>query len=262
MLRPAARFPPPWQDVAVARPHYRLFGLLAHLLAVLPMVYFVGFLANLAVPKSVDSGAVGAPARALAVDLALLLAFAAVHSALARPAAKRLVTRWIPAALERSHYSAVAGAQIVALMALWQPLPVAVWSVGPAPARVAIWALYALGWAIVLWALWAIDERRLFGLRRAWAAAADRDDAVPALVPRGPYRFVRHPLYSATILSLFAAPDMSQGRLLLAVVLGAYTLVGARFEESALEREHGAAFRAYRAAVPAYLPSPRRRLPA
>jgi len=244
------------------RSHYLLFGLAGHLLAVLPMVYFVGFLANFAVPKSVDSGAAGAAGRATAIDLVLLLSFAAVHSALARPAAKRFVTRWIPAELERSHYSAVAGLQMAALMALWRPLPEPVWSVEPAAARIALWGLFALGWAVVLWALRAIDDLHLFGFRQAAAAAADRSYEPPPLVPRGPYRFVRHPLYSATLVSLFAAPDMSRGRLLLAAVLAAYIVVGARFEERALEREHGASFRAYRDALPAYLPSFRRRLSA
>lgn len=236
------------------RPFFFFFGVAGYLLAVAPMVYFVAFTANLPVPKSVDSGAAGPAPTALAVDLALLLAFAAVHSALARPAAKARLARWVPAELERSLYSAIAGAQIVALMALWRPLPVAVWSVPGELPRAALWGLFACGWAIVLCALRAVDAAQLFGLRQALAAAREARYEAPPFVARGPYRYVRHPLYGATVLSLFAAPDMSQGRLLLAVTLTLYIVLGSRFEERDLERAHGDAFRAYRAAVPGFMP--------
>lgn len=240
------------------RPLYLVAGVAAHLLAELPMVWFVGFLANVAVPKSVDSGAAGPPLEALAVDLALLAAFGVVHSVLARPTVKARIVRRLPEPLERSLYSAIAGLQIALLMALWRPLPELVWSVSSPSARFAIWTLFAAGWAVVVWSLRAIDDFDLFGLRRAAAAAFDRPYVPPAFAPRGPYRFVRHPLYSASVLSLFAAPDMSQGRLLLAAGLTLYIAVGVRFEERDLEREHGASYRAYRDAVPGYVPVRRR----
>jgi protein-S-isoprenylcysteine O-methyltransferase Ste14 len=248
-----------WQDPPMRRPFYLVAGVAGHLLAVLPMVWFVGFAGGFAVPKTVDSGAAGAPAAALAVDLALIAAFGLVHSVLARPAVKARLARFVPAALERSLFSAIAGLQMIALMALWRPLPELVWSVGSAPARAALWTVYAAAWALVLWALAAIGSRHLFGLARAAAAAAGRDYAPPPFTSPGPYRHLRHPLYTATIVALFAAPEMSQGRLLLAAAFTLYIAVGVRFEERDLEREHGEAFRAYRDAVPGFLPSPARR---
>ena len=41
------------------RPHYLAFGLAGYSASLLSMVYFGGFLANLLVPKSVDSVAAG-----------------------------------------------------------------------------------------------------------------------------------------------------------------------------------------------------------
>jgi methanethiol S-methyltransferase len=242
----------------VQRPHYLLLGIAGHLLAVLPMVWFVGFLGDFAVPKTVDSGPAGPVSAALAVDLALLLAFALVHSLLARPAAKLRMQAWVPEPLTRSVYALIAGLQLVALMALWRPLPAPVWSVPHAALRIALWSLFALGWAIVLWALRSVDDGHLFGLRQALAGARGVAYEPPPFVARGPYRFVRHPLYGATILALFAAPDMSQGRLLLALVLTAYIAIGVRLEERDLEREHGAAFRAYLEGVPGFVPRRRR----
>jgi protein-S-isoprenylcysteine O-methyltransferase Ste14 len=237
-------------------------GVGGHLLAILPMVYFVGFLGGFAVPKTVDSGPAGAPAAAVAVDLALVAAFAVTHSVLARQAAKSRLARRVSPALERTLFAAVAGVQMIALMALWQPLPEPVWSVAWAPGRAALWAAYGAAWAMVVWALSAIGSLHLFGFARAAAAAAGRDYTPPPFTSPGPYRLLRHPLYAATLVALFATPQLSRGRLLLAAAFTGYILVGVRFEERDLEREHGAAFRAYRDAVPGFLPlRPRRPAP-
>ena len=72
----------------LARPRHLAAGLVAYLLSVGSRAYFAGFLAGLPVPNHIDSGAAGPPAAALAVDLALLLSFALVHSLLARDGAK------------------------------------------------------------------------------------------------------------------------------------------------------------------------------
>jgi len=238
---------------------YLLVGALGYLSAIVPMVIFVGFVGNLGIPCRIDAGSPLPRLTCLLADLALLLSFAVVHSALARPSVKARLSRHLPPDLERSLYSAIAGAQILLLEFAWRPLPRLVWSVEAPLARFTVWGLFWLGWAVVIAALWAIDERELFGLRRAWAAARDRPYAPPPFAVRGPYLRVRHPLYSGTILALFAAPDMSLGRLLLAVLLTLYILIGATFEERDLAKRWGESFADYRRTVPAYLPRPGRR---
>ena len=260
MLRACARLHlAACKNPAVSRLACLAVGTTCFLLAVLPMVYFAGFLANLGVPKGVDSGPGAQAGAALAVDLALVLSFGVVHSLLARRAGKAWMSRLVPQALTRAVYSGVAGAQILALVVFWRPLPGVVWSLASPLARGLVWLLFALAWGVVLWALWAVDATRLFGLRPAWAAARGRLDAPPEVTVRGPYRHLRHPLYGATIVALFAAPEMSHGRLLLATLLTAYILVGVRLEERDLARELGESYLAYRRAVPGFLPWPRRR---
>jgi methanethiol S-methyltransferase len=241
---------------AVRRPHYLLFGLIAYVAAIQPMVYLVPFLADRWVAKTVDSGPAGPPAVALALDLALIAAFALLHSALARPRAKRLVARWLPEALERSFYSLVAGLQMIALLVWWRPLPSPLWSVGAPWARAVLWGLFALGWATVVAGLLSLSNTRLFGLAQAWAAAHGRSFEEPGVRVRGVYRWLRHPLYAGTLLSLWATPGMSLGHAVLAASFSAYILIGMRFEERDLLARHGEAYRRYRAAVPGLLPWP------
>jgi protein-S-isoprenylcysteine O-methyltransferase Ste14 len=227
--------------------------LLGFLAAILPMIYFAGFLANLGVPRSIDAGPIVPPARALAIDLALLGSFALVHSLLARRPVKARVARLAGAGLERSLYSLVAGLQMVLLLVAWRPLPEPIWSVEPVAARAAILALFASGWLIVLAALREVGAAHLFGLTPAWADALGTP-APPPLAERGVYRWLRHPIYAGTLLTFWAAPDMSQGRFLLAAVFSIYLVVGLRLEERDLERQHGSRYRDYRRRVGGLVP--------
>lgn len=238
----------------LSRPHYVATGLAAYLLSVGSMVWFAGFLAGFVAPKTVDSGRAVAAGAALAVDLALLLSFALMHSLLAREGIRRRLLGGVPAPLVRAVYSALAGLQMVALCALWRPLPEPVWSVDAAAGQAALWGLAALGWAVVLAALWIVGDAHLFGLAEAWAAARGSPYVPRPLEARGIYRVIRHPLYTGTLLALWATPAMSRGHLLLAGVFTLYLAIGVRFEERDLERRHGAPYLAYRARVPGFLP--------
>ncbi|MCB9377163.1 MAG: isoprenylcysteine carboxylmethyltransferase family protein [Holophagales bacterium] len=241
----------------IRRPLHLLFGASAYALALLSMVGFIGWQADLPIPFAIDRGPVAPREAALAVDLGLLLSFGVVHSLLARRGAKRLVGRLMPAGLVRSVYTSIAGVQMVALMAFWRPLPAPVWSLEAPVARDLVWALQGLGWALVAIGFWTTGNTHLFGLAQAWASARDVAYSGGRLVARGIYRWMRHPLYAGTLLALWAIPSASEGRLLLASVFSAYTLVGARFEEHDLAREHGESYLEYRHSVPAYLPWPR-----
>ena len=236
------------------RPHYLALGGAAYLAALVPMVYLAGFLANLLVPKGIDSGEAVGAGRALALDLALVASFALVHSVLARDRVKAALAHAVPPPLERALYVLVAGAQIALLEWLWQPLPEPVWSVANPGLRALLWAGQGLGWAIVLAALAALGTRSFFGFDGAVAAAFDRPAPAPQLAIRGIYRHIRHPLYVGTALPLWAVPDMSQGHLLLSTTLTLYLAIGLVFEERTLARRHGAAYRAYREAVPGFFP--------
>lgn len=250
------------------RPHYLAFGLAGYLASLLSMVYFGFFLANLVVPKTVDSGPAGPPGRAVAIDLALLLAFGLVHSLLARRAVKARLARIFPAALERSLYSLVAGLQMGLICWAWQPLPAPVWQLSAAGAAGAVgalatgrewlglglWALQGAGWGIVIAALATIGSTHLFGLQQASRAAHDLPYVAPPFEIRGLYRHVRHPVYTGSLVAIWSTPTMSQGRLLLVGVLTVYLFVGLAFEERDLEREFGEAYREHRRRVPSLVP--------
>jgi len=67
-------------------------------------LYAIGFVSQLVVPKTIDSGPASSPVQALIVDLGLLSLFAIQHSGMARQGFKRLFASFASPAIERSTY--------------------------------------------------------------------------------------------------------------------------------------------------------------
>ena len=67
-----------------------IYGMAACILFGATAIYAVGFIANLIVPKSIDSGAAGPWPQALLIDIGLFAVFALQHSVMASHPAARL----------------------------------------------------------------------------------------------------------------------------------------------------------------------------
>ena len=76
----------------------------------------------------------------------------------------------------------------------------------------------------------------------------------PRLVVTGLYRFVRHPIYTAALLFLWATPLMNTNLLAFYAGLTLYIIIGARHEEYRLVREFGDDYREYRRRTPMLIP--------
>jgi methanethiol S-methyltransferase len=181
------------------------------------------------------------------IDLGWLAAFALQHSGMARLGLKRAWTRVLSPSLERAVYVGLSGVLLAGLSLTWQPLPgAALWRL---PDWVVVVSLAGLlGTAAVLQ---VHDPFRFFGVRQAWEAEPGADERLRVV---GPYRYVRHPLMSCTLLFLWGLPVMSPTLALLSGGLTVYVLFALRLEERDLRRQFGAAYEEYRRRVPALVP--------
>ena len=230
------------------------YGLLAYVTFLGVFVYTIGFLANAVVPRGIDEGPAGPVGVALLVNAALLGAFAVQHTVMARPGFKRWWTRYVPASIERSTFVLAASLVLVAVVGLWRPMPETVWVAETEWLRGLLWSVYLLGWTTVVGSTFMIDHFDLFGLRQVAARALERAHREPSFRTTLLYRLVRHPIMVGFLIAFWATPDMSQGRLLFAVLGTGYILVGVRLEERDLRRHLGEVYVRYEAAVPRFVP--------
>lgn len=230
-----------------------LYGIVCYLVFLATFLYAIGFLGNVVVPKSIDSGAQSSFIHALIVNLALLGVFALQHSLMARQWFKTAWTKIVPVSMERSTYVLFSSVALLLLFWKWQPMGGVIWNVESIPGRLVLELLYALGWLIVLATTFLIDHFDLFGLRQAWLYLLGRTYVPLGFRTPGPYRFVRHPLYVGWLLVFWSAPTMTSAHLVFAVATTAYILIAIQFEERDLVRFHKE-YIDYRAKVPMILP--------
>jgi protein-S-isoprenylcysteine O-methyltransferase Ste14 len=207
-----------------------LYGGIAYAISRVTILYAIGFVGGLWVPKSVDSGTPAQLIAALNVDIALLALFALQHSLMARPRFKPW-TRFVPTSVERSTYVLMASGALWLVFSLWRPIPTVVWAVTGGPMKIVLDVAFWLGWAIVFLSPFLINHFELFGLRGVCARLMQRP--IPASTFRTPlvYRIVRHPRYLGFLIAFWSAATMTAGHLLFAIVTTGYILFAIGLEE-------------------------------
>ncbi len=236
------------------------FAAMSYLIFLAVFLYLVGFVGNLPLPKTIDSGSSQPLGQAVVIDLCFIALFGLQHSVMARPGFKSWWTQIVPAHIERSTF--VLAASLVLALTLWQwrsiTTPV-IWDLKPSMAANAMVLLCWAGWGVLLLSTFLINHFELFGLQQAYARLRGR--ALQAQEFRTPllYRHVRHPIYLGFLIAFWAAPRMTLGHLLFALAWTAYVLVGICFEERDLLAQFGARYLRYRAEAGMLFPSLRRR---
>ena len=230
-----------------------LYGVFCYVVFLASFFYAIGFIGNLGVPKSIDSGEQMSFLKALGINTALLGLFAAQHSIMARQWFKRAWSRIVPTPVERSTYVLFSSLALLLLFWKWEPMGGVVWNVENGVGRVALYSLYAAGWGIVLAATFLINHFDLFGLRQVWLHLIGRPYRQLEFRTPGLYRYVRHPLYVGWLLVFWSAPKMTIAHLVFAVATTGYILIAIQFEERDLIRFH-AEYAEYRRRVPMLVP--------
>lgn len=231
-----------------------LFGAVAYLTFVFTILYAIGFVSDLVVPKTIDTGVKSSNFVALVVNLALMSLFAIQHSVMARKGFKQWWTQFIPKPVERSTFVLFSSLALLLLFWQWRPMPTIVWHVEEPEMAATVATLSFGGWVLVFASTFLINHFELFGLHQVANNMAGRQ--MPAPIFRTPflYNFVRHPIYLGFIIAFWAAPVMTVGHMLFAAVTTAYIFVGIMLEERDLIDMFGDEYRRYKQRVSMLLP--------
>ena len=231
-----------------------LFGAVAYLTFAFTILYAIGFVSDLVVPKTIDTGAISSIFDALAVNLALMSLFAVQHSVMARKSFKQWWTQFIPKSIERSTYVLLASLTLLLLFWQWRPMPAVVWHIEEPEMAATIATLSFGGWVLVFTSTFLINHFELFGLHQVTNNLTGRQMPLPIFRTPFLYNFVRHPIYLGFIIAFWAAPTMSVGHLLFAAVTTAYIFIGIPLEERDLIDMFGDEYRRYKPRVSMLLP--------
>ncbi len=228
----------------------KLTGVLAMVLAV---IFGLGSLSLLAFAPHGVLPVMRLPGDPLVWDAGLSFLFFLQHSGMNRRAVRARLARVIPAPFHGALYSIASGLVLATVVLFWQPSGIILFAVHGA-ARWAFYLMGALGFAGFVWGALALSAFDPLALRPLGAYLRGQPLPSPRLLVRGPYRWVRHPLYSCTILLIWSSPVLSTDRLLFNLLWTAWIAVGACLEERDLMSDFGATYQDYRQRVPMLVP--------
>jgi protein-S-isoprenylcysteine O-methyltransferase Ste14 len=211
-----------------------LFGGVVYLTLLFTILYAIGFVSGLVVPKAIDTGAESGAFEAILVNLVLMSLFAIQHSAMARKSFRPRWAQFIPMAAERRTHVLCASLMLALLFWQWRPMPAVIWHIQEPELAMLIATLSFVAWVVVFTGAFLIDPSELFERQQVVKNHKNYlGRPMPEVAFRAPvyHRFLHQPIYPASIIALWASPTMSVGHLLLATAASAYIFICIMLEQ-------------------------------
>jgi len=186
-------------------------------------------------------------------DASLSMAFFLQHSGMVRKAFRARTAAVIPPRYHGAIYSIASGVVLSIVVLLWQRSEIQLLRLEGLP----LWIARACSFLAILifaWGIHALGGFDAFGLRPIKSHIRGQSDRPLPFAVRGPYRWVRHPLYLCVLMLIWASPEITADRLLFNVLWTAWIVVGTLFEEADLLDDFGDVYRDYQRKVPMLIP--------
>ena len=183
----------------------------------------------------------------------LSLLFFIQHSGMIRTSFRDRLALIMPRYYHASTYAIASGIALTALVLCWQPSQTVLYEV-TGLLRLLARAISVVAVVGISWGVRALGNFDTFGLDPIRAYLRGRPLRPSNLVVRGPYLWVRHPLYFFMLALIWSCPDVNSDRLLFNVLWTLWVVLGSYLEEKDLVVEFGERYCQYQKKVPMLLP--------
>jgi protein-S-isoprenylcysteine O-methyltransferase Ste14 len=191
--------------------------------------------------------------QVLTFDAFLCLLFFTQHSLMARKPFRQLLSRTLPVQYTGALYAVASGIAVLALLVFWQETAYTL--VSPqGPIRWFFRAVFVVAIGGMVWTIWALGLFVNFRLQPMVDDLRDKQSGSRLVTDRGPYRWIRHPLYLSSLLMIWSNPDLTLDRLLFNLLFSIWVIAAIILEERGLVATFGEAYRNYQREVPILIP--------
>ncbi len=192
-------------------------------------------------------------AGVLVFNALLCLAFFLQHSGMVRRPFRRRLSDLVPSHFQGATYTVASGLVLLVFVALWQSSDTILLEAHGLFSGI-MRTLFFLSILGMCWGMWALRSIDMFGLDPILKHVRDKPTSSSPFTIRGPYRWVRHPLYLFMIVLFWSCPILTTDRLLFNVLWTIWVVVGTTLEERDLVDDFGDAYRHYQSNVPMLIP--------
>ncbi len=194
-------------------------------------------------------------------DLALLLQFPIIHSLLLTKQGRSILSvrhrSQTTSNLTTTTFALVASLQLILVFSLWLPTGVMLWE--PSPGVRHLFDLgFILSWLLLGKSMWDSDITIQTGIKGWLSVFKGKKPVYRGFPSGGLYRFCRQPIYLSYLLILWTGPHWTLDRISVALVWGAYCIIGAMMKERRFLEIFGGDFLRYCERVPFMFPIPLR----
>jgi protein-S-isoprenylcysteine O-methyltransferase Ste14 len=193
------------------------------------------------------------PAAALVWDAFLSAIYFLQHSGMVRRSFRGRLRAFIPEPFHGLVFTVASALALLLCLALWQRVGEPTDRLDGVPTWLmrALFLLALIGFA---WGIRALESFDTFGIRPAVAYLRGSRTRPFPFVVRGPYRWVRHPLYFFALVLFWSCPAITLDRLLFNGLWTVWVILGTFLEERDLVLEFGDSYVQYQGQVPMIFP--------
>lgn len=189
----------------------------------------------------------------LAWDICLSSLFFIQHSGMIRQGLRTRMALFIPSYYHGAIFTLASGLALIIMMLLWQPSHLYLIEL-KAPIKWLTRGLFFLAAAGMGWGVWALKAFDPFGQGAIKRQLYNKPLPQEPFALKGPYRWVRHPLYFFTLVMIWSGADLTADRLLFNLLWSVWIYLGTVLEEKDLVADFGAPYQHYQKKVPMLIP--------